>query len=104
MRSIHLVHLDKTRPAVVLTRETALGAMTSITVAPVTSTVRGLSSEVAVGPANGLDAAGVISCDNVQTVKAGQLGRRVGVLLENQEPALARALVNAFDLRVEDLA
>ncbi|WP_229051617.1 type II toxin-antitoxin system PemK/MazF family toxin [Aeromicrobium sp. Leaf350] len=103
MRPIHLVRLDKTRPAVVLTRESAARAMTSVTVVPITTTVRGLVTEVPVGPDNGLEQGGVISCDNVQTVSTTDLGRRVGVLLERQEGDLARALVSAFDLRVEDV-
>jgi mRNA interferase MazF len=103
MRPIHLVRLDKTRPALVLTRERARGAMTWVTVAPITTTARGMYTEVPVGPGNGLDHAGVVSCDNVQTVPLSGLGRQVGMLLESQEPALARALVSAFDLRVEDL-
>lgn len=104
MRAIHLARLDKTRPAVVLTREAARGAMAWVTVAPITSTIRGLSTEVRVGPANGLDHAGVVSCDNVQTIPVGDLGRRVGSLFEREEAGLAQALVNAYDLRVEDLA
>lgn len=103
MRPIHLVRLDKTRPAVVLTRELARGSMTSISVAPITSTIRGLSTEVALGSAHGLDGECVVSCDNVQTVPASSIGRQVGYLLERDESALAQALVNAFDLRVEDL-
>lgn len=103
MRPIHLVSLDKTRPALVLTRELARGAMTNVTVAAITSTVRGLSTEVPVGSENGLDHDCVVSCDNLHTVPAASLGRLVGVLHEGQEAALAEALVNAFDLRVEDL-
>ena len=104
MRPIRLAHLEKTRPAVVLTRERAVSSMSRVTVAPITTTVRGLSTEVAVGPANGLDQESVISCDNLQTVHVDDLGRHVGYLLETQERALADALVNAFDLRVEDLS
>ena len=103
MRPIHLTHLEKTRPAVVLTRERAASSMTRITVAPITTTVRGLSTEVPVGPANGLDQTGVVSCDNLQTVHVDDVGRRVGYLLDTQEGEFAAALVNAFDLRVEDL-
>lgn len=103
MRAIHLARLDKTRPVLVLTRELALGAMTSLTVAPVTSTVKGLSTEMPVGPAEGLENDCVVSCDNVVTIPASRLGRLVGHLPEAKEPALAQALVNAFDLRVEDL-
>ena len=100
MREICLVRLDKTRPALVLTREAARGAMTKVTVAPITSTVRGLSSEVPVGPDNGLDHACVVSVDNVLTVPASALGRTVGYLRPAQEAVLARAMVLAYDLDV----
>lgn len=100
MREICLVHLDKTRPAVVLTREAARGAMTKVTVAPVTSTVKGLSSEVPVGPGNGLDHECAIALDNVVTVPTSALGRTIGHLTDAQEAQLARAVVLAYDLDV----
>lgn len=100
MREICLVRLDKTRPALVLTREAARGAMTKVTVAPITSTVRGLSSEVPVGRANGLDHDGVVALDNVVTVPVELLGRTVGFLSQAQEEQLARAVVLAYDLEV----
>jgi mRNA interferase MazF len=100
VREICLVHLDKTRPALVLTREAARGAMTKVTVAPITSTIRGLSSEVAVGPANGLDHQCVVSLDNVLTVPVATLGRTVGYLHADQEAQLARAVVLAYDLEL----
>ncbi len=103
MRPIHLARLEKTRPALVLTRERARDALAWVTVAPITTTVRGISTEVPVGPDNGLDHDCVVSCDNLQTIPAAQLGRLVGFLHEDQEPALADALVHAFDLRVEEL-
>lgn len=100
MREICLVRLDKTRPALVLTREAARGAMTKVTVAPITSTVKGLSSEVLVGPANGLDHACAVALDNVVTVPRNLLGRTVGHLTVEQEAQLARAVVLAYDLDV----
>ena len=100
MREICLVRLDKMRPALVLTREAARGAMTKVTVAPVTSTIKGLSSEVGVGPGNGLDHDCVVSLDNVLTVPVAALGRTVGYLNATQEAQLARAAVLAYDLEV----
>ncbi|MGC3993742.1 MAG: type II toxin-antitoxin system PemK/MazF family toxin [Propionicimonas sp.] len=100
MREVCLARLDKTRPVVVLTREAARAAMTKVTVAPVTSTVKGLSSEVPVGPENGLDRSGVISLDNVVTIPVRLLGRDIGVLTAAQEVVLARAIVLAYDLDV----
>ena len=44
MRPIHTARLDKTRPVVVLTRELVRPHMARVTVAPITSTVRGLST------------------------------------------------------------
>ncbi|WP_163541850.1 type II toxin-antitoxin system PemK/MazF family toxin [Occultella kanbiaonis] len=98
MREICLARLDKTRPVLVLTREAARAAMTKVTVAPITSTVKGLSSEVRVGPANGLDGASVVSLDNVVTIPVDLLGRTLGYLSQDQERLLARAAVLAYDL------
>jgi mRNA interferase MazF len=98
MRPIHLVRIDKLRPAVILTRESVRPYLRRITVAPITSTERGLRTEVPVGSANGLDHQSVISCDNVQTVEVGDIGRPIGHLTDDQEIALAHALATAYDL------
>lgn len=100
MREICLARLDKTRPVVVLTRDAARAAMTKVTIAPITSTVKGLSSEVPVGPANGLDHDSAISIDNVLTIPSRLLGRTLGFLTRDQERMLARAVVLAYDLEV----
>lgn len=100
MREICLARLDKTRPVLVLTRDTARAVMTKVTVAPITSTVKGLSSEVPVGRANGLDHDSAVSIDNVLTIPADLLGRTLGYLTPEQERHLARAIVLAYDLEV----
>jgi mRNA interferase MazF len=98
MRSIHLATLDKTRPVLILTREQVRPFLTSITIAPITSTIRGLSTEVLVGKTNGLDHDSVVSCDNITTIPRAAIGRRVGFLHPDQEAALAHAIVAAYDL------
>jgi mRNA interferase MazF len=100
VREICSVRLDKTRPALVLTREAARAAMTKVTVAPITTTINGLSSEVMVGPDNGLDYDCVIALDNVLSVPVNLLGRTVGYLNAEQEAQLARAVVLAYDLEI----
>ena len=82
----------------VLTRELVRPYLSRVTVAPITSTIRGLSTELPVGPANGLDHDSVVSCDNVVTVPASALGRQIGRLLPEQESHLTAALHAAFDL------
>ena len=98
MRPIHIAQLDKPRPVLVLTREAVRPYLTRVTVAPITSTIRGLSTEVSVGRRNGLDHKSVVSCDNIVTVPVATLGRHVGYLLLSQEPELAEAIRSAFDL------
>lgn len=103
MRPIHLAQLDKTRPVLILTREAVRPYLARLTVAPITSTVRGLSTEVPVGPANGLDHDSVVSCDNVVTVPKSALGRHLGYLLPHQEQGLADAILAAYDLDPTEL-
>ena len=55
MRPIHSARLDKTRPVLILTRDVVRPHLSRVTVAPITSTIRRLSTEVPVGTANGLD-------------------------------------------------
>ncbi len=98
MRPIHVAQLDKARPVLVLTRGVVRPHMTTVTVAPITTTVRGLSTEVAVDAANGLEGPSAISCDNVTTIAANALGHQIGVLLDRQEDALSGAIRAAFDL------
>ncbi len=98
MRTIAAVNLDKRRPALILTRQNAHHVLTWLTVAPITSTIRGISTEVLVGPRNGLDHDSVVSCDNITTVHYDAVGDTLGLLFDDQEPALTRAICDAFEL------
>lgn len=93
-----MVQLDKRRPALLLTAERKLHLLSWITIAPITSTIRGLSTEVPVGARNGLDQESVVSCDNITTVPASAIGDTIGLFFADQEPGLARAIGDAFDL------
>jgi mRNA interferase MazF len=98
MRPIHLARLDESRPVLILTRELVRPHLETVTVAPITTTIRGLSTEVPVDAANGLAGPSVVSCDNVTTIPANALGAQIGVLLDPQEPVLSGAISAAFDL------
>lgn len=96
-----MVEVDKPRPAVILTRAYIAGRLKNVTIAPITTTVRGIASEVEVGPVNGLEHSSVISCDNITTVpwsqvRAGIIGR----LSRQQDEMLALAIMYAFDLAI----
>ncbi len=98
MRPIHLAQLDKERPVLILTRELVRPHLTRVTVAPITRSIRGLSTEVPVGTANGLEYESVVSCDNILTVPISTLGRRIGYLQPAQELELGESIRLAFDL------
>ncbi len=73
----------------------------TITVAPITRTIRGIPSEVPVDRRHGLRAASVGNCDSLQTIPKDVLGRRViGSLLPDELPALDRALRFALGIRI----
>ena len=98
MRALHRVRLDKIRPAVLLTREVALPFLSGITLAPITSTIRGIATEVPVGRRHGLDHDSVISCDNITTIRAADVLEHLGYLDDADEVALLRAIHAAFGL------
>lgn len=98
MRPIHIAQLDKTRPVLILTRELVRPYLATVTVAPITTTIRGLSTEVPVDATNGLAGPSVVSCDSITTIPASALGEQIGVLLDRQERALSDAIQTAFDL------
>lgn len=98
MRPIHRARLDKTRLVLVLTRELVRPHLNTVTIAPITTTVRGLSTEVPVGTGNGLEDRCVVACDHVTTIPVAALGEQIGRLLDHQEPELSNAIRAAFDL------
>lgn len=81
-----------------LTRELVRPHVTTVTIAPITTTIRGLATDVPYGPRNGLDERCVVACDNATTVSADTLGRQIGRLLDEQEADLTHAIHAAFDL------
>lgn len=98
MRPIHLARLDKSRPVLVLTRELVRPRMHTVTVAPITTAIRGLSTEVPLGTPNGLEEPCVVACDHITTIPTLAVGRQIGRLLDDQEASLTAAIHAAFDL------
>ena len=86
------------RPCVIVTRPTVIPYLRSVTVALITRTVRGLPTEVAVGPENGLAEESVINCDNLATIPKDNLGPRRGELNPAQTGDLDQALRIALAL------
>jgi mRNA interferase MazF len=86
---------DKRRPVLVLSRPEAIEVLRTVMVAPVTSTIRGIPSEVVVGTAEGFKHESAVNLDHVQTVEQARLSRYVGQLGPAKMRAVCRALAIA---------
>ena len=71
---------DKKRPVVVLTRDSAVSYLSTVTVAPITSTIRGVPSEVLLKEADGMKTPCAVNLHNAVTVSQNRLGKRVAQL------------------------
>jgi len=71
---------DKKRPVVVLTRDSAVPYLSTVTVAPITLTIRGVPSEVVLNEQDGMKAPCAVNLHNAVTISQNRLGRRVAQL------------------------
>jgi mRNA interferase MazF len=86
---------DKRRPVVVLTRQDVIRLLNSVTIAPITSSIRGAPSEVIVGVDDGLKHDSAVNLDHVQTVEKTRLRTFVGSLNPHKMRQVCRALATA---------
>lgn len=83
---------DKKRPVVVLTRDSAIAYLSTVTVAPITSTIRGTPSEVALSEEDGMKAPCAVNLHNAVTVSQRRLGKRVARLGPSRMSEICAAL------------
>jgi mRNA interferase MazF len=86
------------RPVLVVTRQVAVPVLSSVTVAMITSTVRGIASEVPLNSEHGLENARAANCDNLFTLAKVRLGGRRGTLRFEDFVRLDSALRFALQL------
>jgi mRNA interferase MazF len=83
---------DKKRPVVVLTRGSAIGYLATVTVAPITSSIRGVPSEVILDEEDGMKAPCAVNLHNAVTVSQERLGRRLAQLRTSRMNEICAAL------------
>lgn len=89
---------DRTpRPYLVLTRDQAIPVLRRLVVAPVTTTIRDIPTEVAVGADEGLPVESVATLDNLETLPKSALRHRVGALGAGRHHDVCEALRNVVD-------
>jgi mRNA interferase MazF len=87
---------DKRRPVLILTRDSALEFLGEVTVAPVTSTVRDIPSEVALTGADGLPRDCAVNLDHIQTVSRSRIGSVITTLSSSRMAEVRLALLFAL--------
>jgi mRNA interferase MazF len=87
---------DKRRPVVILTRNSVMEYLGEITVAPVTSTIRDIPSEVRLSPLDGMPRDCAINLDHIQTVSKGRVGALITTLSSEKMTHLRQALLFAL--------
>jgi mRNA interferase MazF len=83
---------DKQRPAVILTQDSAIEYLNTVTVAPVTSSIRGIQSQVMLDERDGMKAPCVVNLHNIVTVPKHYLGSRIAQLSRERVEQICAAM------------
>jgi mRNA interferase MazF len=89
---------DKRRPVLVITRDSILDYLSEVTIAPVTSTIRDIPSEVLLTRQDGLISDCAVNCDHIQTVSKAKVGALITHLSSSKMAQVAEAIRFAIDL------
>ena len=98
IRWYKFVKPDKKRPALILTRDSVLEYLGEITVAPITSTIRNIPSEVFVSKMDGMPRDCAVNCDHLQTVSKKKIGSLITSLTSTKMVDVGRAIRFALDI------
>jgi mRNA interferase MazF len=89
---------DKKRPVLILTRDSVLEYLGEVTIAPITSTIRDIPSEVYLSSQDSMPRDCAINCDHIQTVAKGRIGSLITPLSSDKLKEVSNAIHFALDL------
>jgi len=90
---------DKRRPVLILTRDSAIEVLTGVTIAPITSTIRDIPTEVTLTPAeDGILTESAVNLDNLQTIPKANLGGLITILSPEKMEAVENGICFAFGI------
>lgn len=92
--------LDKKRPVLIISRSSIIPYLNEVTIAPVTTTIRDIPSEVVLSKSDGMPRTSAINCDHIQTVQKQDLGTLITTLPADRMDEVNRAI--RFALQVEE--
>ena len=89
---------DKKRPVLILTRNSIIEYLNEVTIAPITSTIRDIPSEVFIPQSDGMKKDCAINLDHIQTISKSRLGAKITELSKDKLSEVSEALKFALDL------
>jgi len=89
---------DKRRPVLILTRDSVLEYLGEVTIAPITSTIRNIPSEVLLSKEDGMPRDCAINCDHIQTVSKAKIGPQIATLSPEKLKQVRKAIIFALNL------
>jgi len=98
VRWYKFTHPDKKRPVLILTRNSIIEYLGEVTVAPLTTTIRNIPSEVHLGKNDGLVTDCAVNCDHIQTVSKAKLGALITTLPSSKLAEVKQAVLFALGL------
>jgi mRNA interferase MazF len=91
-------HPDKKRPVLILTRTSIIQYLGEVTVAPITSTIRDIPSEVVLGEIDGMPKTCAVNCDHIQTVEKSKVGPLITAVSRRTMDEVRQAVIFALNL------
>ena len=89
---------DKRRPILILARDSVLEYLGEVTIAPITSTIRDIPSEVPLSRNDGMPKDCTINCDHIQTVSKGKIGSLITTISSDKMEQVRKAVLFALSL------
>ena len=87
---------DKKRPGLILTRDSALEFLGEVTVAPITTVIRDIPSEVLLTKVDGMPRDCAVNLDHLQTVSKGKIGSLIATLSSSKMQQMRSGLLFAL--------
>ena len=98
IRSYQFQHPDKNRPILILTRDSVIEYLGEVTVAPITTTIRDIPSEVLLTKHDGMPKDCAVNCDHLQTVSKTKIGSLITTLSDTKMSQVRDAVSFALGL------
>ncbi|MEA1927371.1 MAG: type II toxin-antitoxin system PemK/MazF family toxin [Candidatus Auribacterota bacterium] len=89
---------DKKRPVLILTRDSILEYLGEVTIAPITSTIRNIPSEVFISKHDGMSRDCAVNCDHIQTITKSKIGALISALPPAKMNEVQKAIAFALSL------